>query len=159
MSNPCPPFPQPAGIRNRRLQAEALQHLVQLLPPAHRDTLHSLLVFLGEVARNATDRRNETGEWLTGNRMDSSNLATLFAPNILHTASTQADELSAEGAEERADTINVVRAMIDNSEFLFQVRVWGAGAGRARRQGRVSTELFFSLRRCQPNCWTKCTCT
>ncbi|KAK3927087.1 Rho GTPase-activating protein 6 [Frankliniella fusca] len=119
-------FVQTQRIRNRRLQAEALQHLVQLLPPAHRDTLHSLLVFLGEVARNAADRRGETGEWLVGNRMDSSNLATLFAPNILHcvppgTGAAQGDELSAERAEERADTINVVRSMIDNSDFLFQV--------------------------------------
>ncbi|XP_052123709.1 uncharacterized protein LOC113207232 isoform X2 [Frankliniella occidentalis] len=118
-------FVQTQRIRNRRLQAEALQHLVQLLPPAHRDTLHSLLVFLGEVARNAADRRGDTGEWLVGNRMDSSNLATLFAPNILHcippSGQAGGDELSAERAEERADTINVVRSMIDNSDFLFQV--------------------------------------
>lgn len=147
------------GIRNRRLQAEALQHLVQLLPAAHRDTLHSLLVFLGEVARNAADRRDESGEWLVGNRMDSSNLATLFAPNILHCISSAGpspgqDELSAERVEERADTINVVRAMIDNSEFLFQVS-----------RSPVICEVVAPpldntviACRCLPSFWTRLTC-
>jgi len=119
-----------AEIRNRRLQAEALQHLIQLLPPANRDTLEALVTFLGEVARHANDRRlPATGEWLPGNRMDSSNLATLFAPNILHQHSAggaNRDELSAERVEERADSINVVRAIIDNSHHLFEVRIRSA---------------------------------
>ena len=41
-------------IRNRKLQLEALQYLVQLLPAANRDTLHSLLNFLTVVAENAS---------------------------------------------------------------------------------------------------------
>lgn len=55
--------------------------------------------------------------------MDSSNLATLFAPNILHNCSKGAgkDEMSAERVEERSDAINVVRSLIDNYKTLFQV--------------------------------------
>jgi hypothetical protein len=49
------------GIRNRRLQFEALQHLVQLLPIANRDTLHALLNFLVMVAQNAADVKDESG--------------------------------------------------------------------------------------------------
>ncbi|XP_055690068.1 rho GTPase-activating protein 6 [Lutzomyia longipalpis] len=90
-------------IRNRRLQLEALAHLIQLLPAAHRDTLRALLAFLADVARAAND----------GNRMDSTNLATVFAPNIL-----RADD---DRVEERLDAINVIRTMIDHQEELFLV--------------------------------------
>jgi hypothetical protein len=48
-------------IRNRRLQFEALQHLIQLLPVPNRDTLSALLEFLVTVARNAGDYKDETG--------------------------------------------------------------------------------------------------
>jgi hypothetical protein len=48
-------------IRNRRLQFEALQHLIQLLPVPNRDTLWALLNFLVTVARNAGDYKDETG--------------------------------------------------------------------------------------------------
>lgn len=50
------------GIRNRRLQLEAIQHLVQLLPPANRDTLYVLLSFLAHVAKNANDGKNALGK-------------------------------------------------------------------------------------------------
>lgn len=65
-------------IRNRRLQWEALRLIVQLLPAAHRDTLHALLSFLAQLAAHADDDRQP------GNKMDAANLATVFAPNILH---------------------------------------------------------------------------
>lgn len=45
-------------IRNRRLQLEALSHLIQLLPIAHRDTLFVLLKFLAHVARCSDDVMN-----------------------------------------------------------------------------------------------------
>lgn len=51
-----------SGIRNRRLQQEALQLLVTLLPSAHQDTLHALLSFLGEVADNCDDRQGSSGD-------------------------------------------------------------------------------------------------
>lgn len=58
--------------------------------------------------------------------MDSTNLATLFAPNILHQVKPGVDALSpsemATQAEERMDVINVVRSMIDRNKELFDVR-------------------------------------
>lgn len=117
-------FIQTQKIRNRRLQQEALQHLLQLLPIANRDTLFALLTFLSLVANHSDDKKDSSGQWIEGNKMDSSNLATLFAPNILHNCAKGApdkNDLSAERAEERADAINVIRSLIDNHKILFQV--------------------------------------
>ncbi|XP_012282265.1 uncharacterized protein LOC105700706 isoform X2 [Orussus abietinus] len=96
-------------IRNRRLQQEALQHLIQLLPTPNRETLWALLNFLSEVASNSEDKKTETGDWISGNKMDTTNLATVFAPNILHCVKhgQARAEVSAERAEERIDVINV----------------------------------------------------
>ncbi|KAF4531483.1 hypothetical protein B566_EDAN004255 [Ephemera danica] len=118
-----PAFVQTQKIRNRRLQFEALQHLVQLLPVANRDTLATLLAFLNAVARHSADRRDDSGEWLLGNKMDSANLATLFAPNILHAfpPGSGAKEAAAERAEDRTDAINVTRSLIDHHAEIFEV--------------------------------------
>ena len=66
-----------------------------------------------------------TGEVLAGNKMDSSNLATLFAPNILRPNKPGADPISsaemAVHADERIDVINVIRSMIDHNKELFEV--------------------------------------
>jgi hypothetical protein len=63
-----------------------------------------------------------TGEWSSGSKMDSNNLATVFAPNILHCIKPGSNkELSTERAEERIDVINVIRSMIDHNKELFQV--------------------------------------
>nr|CAD7568142.1 unnamed protein product [Timema californicum] len=115
-------FVQTQRIRNRRLQFEALQHLIQLLPAANRDTLWALLNFLYIVARNSTDHTDEKGEWVSGNKMDSNNLATLFAPNILHCIKPgSTKEIIADSPEERIDVINVIRTMIDHNQQLFKV--------------------------------------
>ncbi|XP_029032078.2 uncharacterized protein LOC114870945 [Osmia bicornis bicornis] len=109
-------------IRNRRLQQEALQHLIQLLPTPNRETLWALLNFLSVVAANSEDRKSDTGEWMPGNKMDTTNLATVFAPNILHCVKPgQRSEVSAERAEERIDVINVVRALLEHASTLFTV--------------------------------------
>ena len=109
-------------IRNRRLQQEALQHLVQLLPTPNRETLWALLSFLSVVAANSEDQKNKTGEWIPGNKMDTTNLATVFAPNILHCVKPgQRSEVSAERAEERIDVINVVRTLLEHAATLFKV--------------------------------------
>lgn len=95
-------------IRNRRLQLEAIAYLVQLLPVAHRDTLFYLLRFLAKVARYADDVQSMSGEVISeGNKMDSNNLATVFAPNILHNAVSS--QITSEEVEERIDVINVIR--------------------------------------------------
>ncbi|XP_011162524.2 uncharacterized protein LOC105197720 isoform X2 [Solenopsis invicta] len=110
-------------IRNRRLQQEALQHLIQLLPTPNRETLWTLLNFLSAVAAHSEDQKNEAGEWIPGNKMDTTNLATVFAPNILHCVkpSQMRSELSSERAEERIDVINVVRTLLEHTSTLFTV--------------------------------------
>lgn len=53
--------------------------------------------------------------------MDSSNLATVIAPNILHCHAIPSTVASDEEADERLDVINVVRTMIDHYEGLYTV--------------------------------------
>ncbi|XP_056640965.1 uncharacterized protein LOC130447933 [Diorhabda sublineata] len=113
-------FVQTQKIRNRRLQLEALQHLVQLLPSVNRDTLYALLSFLAVVAKYADDSKNESGEIILGNKMDSNNLATVFAPNILHCIKPGSKEIS-DKPEDRIDIINVVRTLIDHYKSLFTI--------------------------------------
>ncbi|XP_017126199.1 uncharacterized protein LOC108145327 isoform X2 [Drosophila elegans] len=95
-------------IRNRRLQLEAISHLIRLLPIPHRDTLYVLLIFLAKVAAHSDDLCNTDGSCLmTGNKMDSNNLATVFAPNILR--STLLTFPRNKEQEHMSDAINVVR--------------------------------------------------
>lgn len=95
------------GVRNRRLQLEALSHLIQLLPVAHRDTLYVLLHFLSNVIKCSQDTTsNSNGAVITtGNKMDAMNLATIMAPNILPTET----DPTLEELDERLDVINVIR--------------------------------------------------
>ncbi|XP_047998256.1 uncharacterized protein LOC125235727 isoform X1 [Leguminivora glycinivorella] len=99
-------------IRNRRLQWEALRLIVQLLPAAHRDTLNALLSFLSQLATHSEDDRQP------GNKMDAANLATIFAPNILHNNKSN-ETASAEQLSERVDVINVVRQLIERQGELW----------------------------------------
>nr|XP_968130.4 PREDICTED: uncharacterized protein LOC656511 [Tribolium castaneum] len=115
-------FVQTQRIRNRRLQFEALQHLIQLLPTANRDTLYALLGFLATVAQNAADTKDESGECVSGNKMDSNNLATVFAPNILHCIKPgSSKEIASDRPEDRIDIINVVRTLIDHYKQLYTI--------------------------------------
>ncbi|XP_075982418.1 rho GTPase activating protein at 102A isoform X2 [Anticarsia gemmatalis] len=99
-------------IDNRRFQWEALRLIVQLLPAAHRDTLNALLSFLAQLAAHAEDDREP------GNKMDAANLATIFAPNILHRSKPN-EAPSAELLSERADVINVVRQLVERQGELW----------------------------------------
>ncbi|XP_065158783.1 uncharacterized protein RhoGAP102A [Atheta coriaria] len=112
-------FVQTQRIRNRRLQLEALQHLVQLLPAVNRDTLAALLNFLVKVAKYSNDQSNALGEELVGNKMNAANLATVFAPNVLHSLKQGKD--TGDRPEDRLDVINVVRTMIDNMGALYTI--------------------------------------
>ncbi|KAI5632554.1 rhoGAP domain-containing protein [Phthorimaea operculella] len=107
-----PAFLQTQKISNRKLQWEALKLIVQLLPAAHRDTLNALLSFLSELATHAEDDREP------GNKMDAANLATVFAPNILHRNKPN-EAASAEQLSERADVINVVRLLVERQAELW----------------------------------------
>jgi len=107
-----------SGIRNRRLQLEAISHLIRLLPIPHRDTLYVLLVFLAKVAAHSDDIWSTEGCCLTlGNKMDSYNLATVFAPNILR--STHLTFSRDKEQENMIDAINVVRFVKQNTYLLF----------------------------------------
>lgn len=53
--------------------------------------------------------------------MDSANLATVIAPNILHSNKDASSAATEEEAEERLDVINVVRTLIDHYEEVFAV--------------------------------------
>ncbi|XP_059050203.1 uncharacterized protein LOC131845183 [Achroia grisella] len=99
-------------IRSRRLQWEALRLIVQLLPAAHRDTLSALLSFLAQLATHSEDDHQP------GNKMDAANLATVFAPNILHRNKPN-EAASAEQLSERADVINVVRQLVERQQELW----------------------------------------
>ena len=61
------------------------------------------------------------GEVITGNKMDSNNLATVFAPNILHCIKPGSKEGSGDKPEDRIDVINVVRTLIEYNKELFGV--------------------------------------
>ncbi|XP_052744711.1 uncharacterized protein LOC112049975 isoform X2 [Bicyclus anynana] len=108
-----PAFLQTQKIRNRHLQWEALQLIVQLLPAAHRDTLNALLSFLAQLAANADDDREP------GNRMTAANLATIFAPNILHRNNPNEPASPEQLLSERADVINVVRQLVERHSELW----------------------------------------
>lgn len=94
--------------------------MIHLLPVAHRDTLYVLLKFLAKVARASNDTKTFDGQVLSnGNKMDSTNLATIIAPNILHCI--KSDQFEEQEMAERADVINIIRIMIDHYEDLFIV--------------------------------------
>ncbi|XP_020809881.1 uncharacterized protein LOC110185413 isoform X2 [Drosophila serrata] len=113
-------FIETQRIRNRRLQLEAISHLIRLLPIPHRDTLYVLLVFLAKVAAHSDDICDVDGNCLiSGNKMDSSNLATVFAPNILRHTTLSLDKKREQ--QQMSDAINVVRTMIDHYEEMFKV--------------------------------------
>lgn len=80
-----------------------------------------LLKFLAHVARCSDDVINlATNQCISvGNKMDSANLATVIAPNILHSNPTDNSSAVAtdDQVEERLDVINVVRTMIDRKYF------------------------------------------
>ncbi|XP_047523372.1 uncharacterized protein LOC125061813 isoform X1 [Pieris napi] len=105
-------FLQTQKIHNRSLQWEALRYIVQLLPAAHRDTLNALLSFLSQLASHSVDDHQP------GNKMDAANIATIFAPNILHKNKPN-ECASAEELAERTDVINVVRQLVERQTELW----------------------------------------
>ncbi|ELK30190.1 PREDICTED: rho GTPase-activating protein 6 [Myotis davidii] len=105
-------------------QLGTLQLLIYLLPPCNCDTLHRLLQFLSIVARHANDNVSKDGQEVTGNKMTSLNLATIFGPNLLHKQKSSDKEFSVQSsarAEESTAIIAVVQKMIENYETLFMV--------------------------------------
>ncbi|KAL2102302.1 hypothetical protein ACEWY4_001470 [Coilia grayii] len=105
-------------------QQVCTQLLVYLLPACNSDTLHRLLDFLSTVAHHAHDTHDKDGQEVTGNKMTSLNLATIFGPNLLHKQKSSDKEFSVQSsarAEESTAVIAVVQRMIDTFDNLFMV--------------------------------------
>ncbi|CAM1314997.1 ARHGAP6 (predicted) [Pycnogonum litorale] len=112
-------------LREKQDQRDALQYLICLLPIPNRGTLWSLLKFLSKVASFSEDSADLSGETVTGNKMDSHNLATLFGPNILRSYKSSSDkEYKVESslrAEERCDVIRVTQTLVNSYRTFFEV--------------------------------------
>lgn len=96
-------------------QQMVTQLLVYLLPACNSDTLHRLLEFLSTVTDHAEDRLDKDGQEITGNKMTSLNLATIFGPNLLHKQKSSDKEFSVQSmarAEESTAVIAVLQKMI-----------------------------------------------
>ncbi|CDQ90558.1 unnamed protein product [Oncorhynchus mykiss] len=105
-------------------QQSATQLLVYLLPACNSDTLHRLLQFLSTVANHAHDSQDKDGQEVTGNKMTSLNLATIFGPNLLHKQKSSDKEFSVQSsarAEESTAVIAVLQRMITTFHSLFMV--------------------------------------
>uniref|UniRef100_A0AAQ5Z7B7 Rho-GAP domain-containing protein n=1 Tax=Amphiprion ocellaris TaxID=80972 RepID=A0AAQ5Z7B7_AMPOC len=105
-------------------QESAIQLLIYLLPPCNSDTLQRLLGLLSTVSAHAEDSLDNDGQEITGNKMTSLNLATVFGPNLLHKQKNSDKEFSVESfarAEESTAIIGVVQRMIDAYDTLFMV--------------------------------------
>ncbi|KAM9836141.1 rho GTPase-activating protein 6-like [Aulostomus maculatus] len=105
-------------------QQNVTQLLVYLLPACNSDTLHRLLEFLSTVADHAHDQQDKDGQEITGNKMTSLNLATIFGPNLLHKQKSSDKEFSVQSsarAEESTAVIAVLQRMIASCQTLFMV--------------------------------------
>ncbi|GAA6228752.1 rho GTPase-activating protein 6-like [Lates japonicus] len=104
-------------------QENIIQLLIFLLPPCNSDTLQRLLCLLSTVAAHADDSLDNEGQEITGNKMTSLNLATIFGPNLLHKQKKD-KEFAVESfarAEESTAIISVVQRMINTYDTLFMV--------------------------------------
>nr|XP_046261104.1 rho GTPase-activating protein 6-like isoform X2 [Scatophagus argus] len=105
-------------------QESALQLLIFLLPPCNSDTLQRLLSLLSTVAAHAEDIVDNAGQEITGNKMTSLNLATIFGPNLLRKQKNTDKEFAVQSfarAEESTTIISVVQKMINTYDALFMV--------------------------------------
>ncbi|XP_069749277.1 rho GTPase-activating protein 6-like isoform X2 [Narcine bancroftii] len=108
---------------NHKKQLSTLQLLIYLLPPCNCDTLLRLLELLSKVASCAHDSVGNDGQEVTGNKMTSLNLATIFGPNLLHRENISDKDYSMQAVEveESSAVIGVIQKMIDNYKNLFIV--------------------------------------
>ncbi|ELV11896.1 Rho GTPase-activating protein 36, partial [Tupaia chinensis] len=104
-------------------QLSALQLLVYLLPSCHSDTLERLLKALHKITENCEDSIGIDGQLVPGNRMTSTNLALVFGSALLKKGrfGKRESRKTSLGIDHYVASVNVVRAMIDNWDILFQV--------------------------------------
>ena len=109
-----------------RDQSRVLTYLLCLLPSSNRDTLYTLLKFLHHVSNNSQDRHGPDGTLLfAGNKMDTGNLAIVFAPTILMDGKAPAistkDMSVAMSADQMEQGANILKMMIEQYKELFMV--------------------------------------
>eukprot|EP00064_Thunnus_orientalis_P009297 superscaffoldBa00001170_g9320 len=131
-------------------QQNVTQLLVYLLPACNSDTLHRLLEFLSTVTNHAHDRQDKDGQEITGNKMTSLNLATIFGPNLLHKQKSSDKEFSVQSsarAEESTAVIAVLQRMIASNQSLFMdsQTVQTGGSGHFRSPDMLQSEEPFTL--------------
>ncbi|KJH52916.1 RhoGAP domain protein [Dictyocaulus viviparus] len=97
---------------------EVVRLLVSLLGLPNTDTLYVLLKFLHEVSLHSHDQIHSNGiEIIQGNRMDTRNLATIFAPSILRPDHGKLHATLAENEQQ----IAIVETMIAHVEEIFRI--------------------------------------
>jgi hypothetical protein len=111
---------------NPKDQSRALSYLIGLLPSSNRDTLYTLLKFLYHVSLNSQDRYSTDGKILTvGNKMDTANLAIVFAPTILMDGKapvmSSKDMSVATSTDQMEQGKIILKTMIEQYKELFMV--------------------------------------
>uniref|UniRef100_A0A673UWE4 Rho GTPase-activating protein 36 n=1 Tax=Suricata suricatta TaxID=37032 RepID=A0A673UWE4_SURSU len=129
-------------------QLSALQLLVYLMPPCHSDTLERLLKALHKITENCEDSIGIDGQLILGNRMTSNNLALVFGSALLKKGkfAKRESRKTKLGIDHHVASVNVVRAMIDNWDVLFQVPPH-IQKQVAKRVWRASPEALDFIRR------------
>ncbi|CAF0728941.1 unnamed protein product [Adineta steineri] len=122
----CVPFLNIPSRLNPKEQLRALSYLIDLLPSSNRDTLYTLLKFLHHVSLNSQDRYATDGKTLlAGNKMDTANLAIVFAPTILMDGKapvmTSKDMSVATSADQMEQGKTVLKMMIEQYKELFMI--------------------------------------
>ncbi|XP_066926427.1 rho GTPase-activating protein 7-like isoform X2 [Clytia hemisphaerica] len=98
-------FTSVAEIPDRKVQLQALNLLVVLLPPVHQECLKKLLVFLNKVIANESS-----------NKMGLNNVAMIMAPNLFFQNNAKINKNEAKKA---AGMTDVLRMLIK-----YQLIVW-----------------------------------
>jgi hypothetical protein len=98
-------------IENEDQRKKVLHLILCLLPKAHRDTMEVLFRFLNWVSSFHTVDEE------SGNKMDTWNIATVMAPNILRESNDKEMRSVDQGA------VKVVFDLIENNDEFSEVRV------------------------------------
>jgi len=89
-----------------------IRGIIKSINPPHSDCLSVLILFLSQVVRNSEV-----------NKMDSYNLATVLAPNILYRKidenAVQSREIALQTSEEMGFAKHIVKTLIEEVEFFF----------------------------------------
>ena len=88
---------------------KVLNYACCILPRCHRDLLEVLLLFMRHIS-SLTDTNNNIGT-----KMNSENLATVIAPNILYSKYKDSDK------DESMLAIKAVKKLIEHPELSFIV--------------------------------------